>query len=253
MRLPGAFLTLLPPPLTWGRGRVAEYVETAFGVLKGLDDDAAFLIVEVRADAGYGPRPVPPSPKMPLLEFASALRKMGGRVFVSRYLWAEPDPPSWLERAKGVVEGVVIVGKVRASDPGPDVLSLLRAASGYYESVGAILIPHRRGEVERVCSKVEAGAGFFITQILLESATLRSLLRRVRERCPFNVAVYPSVVPVLNDRTLQLLRWMGVRFPPSLQKYTEIVRDLTPLPEVRGFNYEHVLYSNLRPDFLSRP
>ncbi len=250
MSLPKGFLTLLPPPAHWSKGEVADYVRTAKGVLKG---GVAVNVPEVVSVGRREGRPVPFRPKMDLLRFASLLVGEGLRAYVGRYapLMDKGDFVGFLREASSVVEGVVVVGKVRSDRiyPGYDALTALGLAREYVGVVGAITIVERGGEVERVCAKVEAGAEFFISQITFHPERVRRFVEGLKERCerrglPFP-KVYVSVAPVFTERDRALLEWMEVEVPATPPPPEELAERMREIPGVAGINYEHLRYGNL--------
>jgi 5,10-methylenetetrahydrofolate reductase len=103
-----------------------------------------------------------------------------------------PELEAWLAESFGRygVRNVVLVGGSdgQAAYPGPSVPEAdriaVRSAAGRADvAVGNILIAERRGEVERLVAKTRAGASFFTTQVLFEPEPITSVLRGYGEAC----------------------------------------------------------------------
>lgn len=252
MSLPRGFLTLLPPPSRWSEDEVLDYVGIAKGIVEGAKG-VAINVPEVVPLGRREGRPVSFRPKMNLLRFASLLLREGLRTYLDRYapLMGREDYVRFLSRASSIVEGVVVVGKLRSdwSYPGYDVLPALTLARRYFERVGAIMIFEREGEVERVCAKVEAGATFFVSQITFSPERVANFMDGLKRECVGSglsfPPIYVSLAPVFTDKDRALLEWMEVEVPPSPPPPEELARRMLEIPGVAGINYEHLRYGNL--------
>lgn len=241
-------MTLLPPPADWGRDEVEAYIGVAKVILGRIGGVAN--VPEVVPYSGVGERPLPFRPKVDLLTFARLLKGRGVPSYIDRYvsLMEREEYLRFLSEAAGVVEGVVVVGKVSSAlpHPGYDVLEGIRLAKGVFGDVGAIVIFEREGEVERACDRVKAGATFLVSQITFHPDRVRAFLEAFRRVCPHLPRLYVSIAPVFSEGDLALLKWMRVDVPSPPPELPSLVREVRNIPGVYGINYEHLRYSNLK-------
>ena len=252
MITPRRLLTLLPPPEAWDNGKVERYVSSALTILSLLGN--GFLNVpEVVPLSRVPNRPLPFRSKIDLLEFGKLLKSKGISLYLNRYFPLVPKgrTRSWLKEAKGVADGVVVVGKItsRYRYPGYTVEEAVRLATEYFRHVGVITIFEREGEVNRVCRKVKAGANFLVSQITFYPERVRQFSTAVDRRCKeLNLPtprLYVSLSPVFGTEDVELLRWMEVDVPRRIPPMGTLVRAMLEIPGVFGINYEHLRYSNL--------
>ncbi|NPA80065.1 MAG: hypothetical protein GXO29_03315 [Thermotogae bacterium] len=249
MNLPGDFLTLLPPPVVWDEGRVREYVGEAEALVSNLGGDVAVNVPEV-VRLSRRPRPFPFTEKMDLLEFGRLLKGRGLDVYLDRHFPLLPKEKTlrWMEEAKTVADGVVVVGRILSDYPYPgyDVEEAISLARRIFPHVGAITIINRPNEEVRACSKVRAGADFLISQITFMPEEVERFVIKLKGACGGSFPrLYVSVAPVFGEEELQLLRWMEVPIPRRIPPLKALAERMREIPGVAGINYEHLRYSNV--------
>ncbi len=232
-------ITVLPPPKSWDEDKTASYTESALNLLKLLGGVA--LVPEVHPEAGRGRRPVPFKEKTDVLEFALRLRSLGCDVVLSKYVSTVDREvfEEWTIEASRVVKGVVLVGKPFSGYPIPPnahtVETAIPIAKRRFERVGGIVIPERRGELERVERRISLGMDFLVSQITFFPERVLDLEMGLRDRVP----IYTSITGVFSERDVELLEWMGVEVPPNPPGLRSL------MGRVCRFNLEHLRYTNL--------
>lgn len=101
-------------------------------------------------------------------------------------------------------------------------------------TVGGVLIGERHrnghGEHERVLRKVSRGCDFFVTQAVYSSTDTKDVLSDLLVRCGEIDRPFPSVLVTLtpcgSERTLTMLRWLGVEVPRWLANELLGARDM---------------------------
>lgn len=217
--------------------------------------------------------------------FAAALQRRVGRPAVVNRITVHHGPEAlrgWLRetRAHGI-EHLLFVGGDRSTEhhPGLGVEDALRLAAQdpvRPASLGVVTIPTRRrpvlDEPERLLRKHAAGAGYALSQILLEPGHAAALRRDLHAAATAAGRAAPplvwSVAPVARRRDLDFLRWLGVHVPADVGRRLHdavgerqrirrshavnesVVRALLeqaeaePGPQV-GFCVEHVMKNNV--------
>ena len=110
--------------------------------------------------------------------------------------------------------------------PGPSVteadravLPIVRSVGG---SIGNIAIPQRTGEAHRLLAKTRAGASFFTTQILFESAATEGMIREYDALCRraglAPAAVLLSFAPMVDEGDAEFVRWLGADIPEPTER-----------------------------------
>lgn len=127
------------------------------------------------------------------------------------------------------IRNVVLVGGSNggAAYPGPSVpeanaLAAQVVGSRADVAIGNILIPERRGEVERMIRKTRAGAQFFTAQVLFEPEPVTAVLREYGEACAAEglapATVLLSFAPVSDSHDLEFLAWLGANLTPDTEE-----------------------------------
>lgn len=153
---------------------------------------------------------------------ARILRETGMDVVVNRCVVYEPDQAAWFRdthKQFGIMHVVLVGGESSAIRyPGPSVLE----AAGQLKSaqlpmsLGAITIPSRLHEAERIRRKHAAGMVFFTTQILFDSNDIVGLIQRLNG---LEARIFLSFAPVSHARDLAFLRWLGADIPQDLDRF----------------------------------
>ncbi len=272
--------TFVPPPRSASRTELDAVART----LERLRCQAPL-------DAVHVPQ-VRPDPRSPRPQFVPKLAPRAFARAMDRRLDAPPDwllnrairdhpwaqHETWLRRtleAQGDLSVVLAGGAPgRSPAPGPSVVEAtrrVRAAHGDRVRLGGIAVPTRQEESERLLAKTEAGADFFVTQILGESDSTSRLIadyhRVCREHGWRPRPLILSVAPVSQRRDVAFLEAWGIRFDPrwrrmliksslgigwrSIEMALELLHRVTARSQAEaldvplGVNIEHVRPHNL--------
>jgi len=165
--------------------------------------------------------------------YSRQLRDLTGRPAITYKCVGEHDEASWIDWLSGTgcygVEFLSIVG--RPTSGVKHALSLSRAirlAAGHPDnfSVGGVLIAERHGaersEAARMLAKGIEGCSYFISQTVYHpGATERLLADYARDCRGAGVAprrVVLSFAPVGRAKTMDFLKWLGVRVPEATER-----------------------------------
>jgi 5,10-methylenetetrahydrofolate reductase len=171
------------------------------------------------------------------LEYGAAIQRSNGHDVLVNKIVATQDEEAllaWVDQARRVhnVRHLILVGgeSSRIRYPGPSVQRANEIVKTIQDpardTIGNICIPFRRrpqlDEPERMVAKTQAGADHFTSQIVLESATTRRLLRDYERACRM-VGVAPATIfiglsPVTEKRDVELLKHLGVEVPPQVER-----------------------------------
>ena len=210
----------LVPPTT----RLPDAEERALGKAKAVQGCVdAINIPEIVDETRSQPRRIAYRDRIEPRRLAQRIQQeFSLEAIVNRCVVRDPDPATWLEatRKHYGVQNLVLVGgdssKVRY--PGPSVgqaASLIRE-KGFDYLLGAITIPSRAREIDRVCGKREHGIRFFTTQILLDSKDIVPLIRAMQG---LEARVFLSFAPLSDPRDLEFLRWLGVEISAEVEHF----------------------------------
>jgi 5,10-methylenetetrahydrofolate reductase len=129
--------------------------------------------------------------------------------------------------ARGLTSAILVGGSSRYIPyPGPSVVEADRLVRPLFEGAGGCLgniaIPTRTGEAHRLLAKTRAGATFFTTQILFDSAAVIALVREYDGLCRragvAPGAVVLSVVPIIDEGDAEFIRWLGAEIPEETER-----------------------------------
>lgn len=261
------------PPKTAKTGDMVAKVRRLSAILSRSHVDAV-NIPEIRLEQSRGPKPVGALPKIDPLTYGSWCTRIGGVpsiVYRCVPYHEKQVHVDWCKRALEMgIRAVVVVGRESSVDdcPGPEAGEAITLFKSLGMVVGGVMIPHRENEEQRMVAKVEAGASFFVTQILFSQEDVGPLLVRYSALCaksgvdPKRVVL--SFAPVTSERNLKFMEWLGVqlhpcfredllRFPASMVQRSrlEAMKALTrlfegPIPSdvPLGLNIEHVMDQN---------
>jgi hypothetical protein len=135
---------------------------------------------------------------------------------------------AWLRRLHGLGGAVVLVGA-----PSKTQAVSLKLSDAYRArlsdvpevALGGVAIAERHetrgGEDERVLSKIDQGASFFITQAVYSVTASKNLLSDLYYRCREAGRPLPPLLVTLSPcgskKTLEFLAWLGISVPRWLQ------------------------------------
>jgi len=266
---------IIPPPKAWAKERVEGWVES---IVKLLETTGINMlnIPEVVAEAREN-RPVPYREKVPVEEFAALIRKRCTtiEIMLNHITVIRPFEKfrEWFD--KRISEGYkyfVLVGgeSSKIGYPGPSVFEAAEWAKSNYPDVklGGITIFTRKNEAERIIRKMNAGIEFFVSQIIYETENMKQILFELEKKISINEFpfIYVSLAPVVRNRDIEFIKWLGVEFPTAVLSYFSmdetklaehsceilwrIVDEINRLKERYGkerigINFEHVMYNNL--------
>jgi len=207
---------------------------------------------------------------------ARVKRELGIETVINRVTVHDAEPERWFRETLDQYEipSWILVGgeSKEISYPGPnpgDASKLIRSL-GLPVSLGAITIPSRVNEPERIRKKHAQGVEFFTSQVMFDSNDLVWLIQRLNG---VEARIFISFAPVSHQRDLDLLRWLGVDIPLDLDRFLlgpergatapeiclersinlaqrilmDIFDNLPPDPPPIGINVEHINRRNFAP------
>ncbi len=219
----------VPPTVRANPVRSGLQVEELVRLLRGIDRLDALDVPEL-VDENHEGRPYYRTGDV--RGFARTLADLTDRVVIVNKVVAHLPSVAELERwtretlHRGLRHVVLVGGSSRYIPyPGPPVIEanrichhLLREAGG---AVGNIAIPQRIGEAHRMLAKTRAGAAFFTTQILFDSAAVVRLLREydreARAVAAAPAAVLLSFAPIADETDAEFVRWLGADIPDEAE------------------------------------
>lgn len=253
---PVIFFEVVPP-----EADKPEAVEKAVELLKAARTLAdAVNIPEIREEERGKARGFKFVPRVDPRKLGAEIRRtLGTEVVVNRVVVHEPDQLAWFRDTcqEYEISTLVLVGgeSSQVRYPGPSVLQAAEqiTAAALPVSLGAISIPSRLNEAERIRRKSAAGMGFFTTQVLFDSNDIVWLIQRLNG---LQARIFLSFAPVSHPRDLQFLRWLGADIPRDLDHFLlgsedrsldlaqrilmDVFDNLPPDPPSLGLNVEHI-------------
>ena len=231
-------LEIVPPAVERGGSLMVEEAYKVRSLLQqtGLAAKVNTILVPQLVPEDDG-RPIALQPRLDPLEVRQAFSGCLRTSFILSQVTAH-SPPAVLHERVGLlqssgVERIIFVGAPRQGGPGLAGLSpeaALVAFRGIAPSMGVILIPTRIGEKERFLRKLEAGAGFAVTQLLFSNHIVYFL--REMAAFPFRPEILLSFgyVPKVEVER-GLLRWL-IRDDksPFVEQESDRIMKLAGLP-----------------------
>ncbi|WP_305093504.1 mycobacterial-type methylenetetrahydrofolate reductase [Prescottella sp. R16] len=208
-------LELVPPELTAGRDHAVREARSAAQLCArhGLDRHVRHVVLPglVAEDGG---RPVPMTPRMDVCDFWEIVDGVfDGVSGLCTQVTVFDDAARLDARVRRLrdtgVDGVVFVGKPHGATASG--VTALDALTRYHDRIarrGVVVMPTRRGEVDRFVAKCERGATFALTQ-LLYSDRIVGFLRDVAARTILRPEILLSFgfVPGVEQR-IGLIDWL---------------------------------------------
>ncbi|SDT67450.1 5,10-methylenetetrahydrofolate reductase [Actinoplanes derwentensis] len=253
--------SITPPKRSTAEERIKEIAEVTLERLTALDLDGLILYdIDDESDR----RPDRPFPYLPTLDpgryYAEHLTGWRKPTIIYRCVgkYSEDELAEWMTSADDRVMSVF----VGASSGSKQVHTGLRRAQELRAEVrpdlplGAVVIPERAGEHQRMLAKQDRGASFFVTQVVYHVNEMKNLLSdyfyecRTRDAAPRPVIFTLSLCGSL--KTLEFVSWLGVDVPrwlensirhsedPLAESYRQclaIARDLIDFCEHLGLPY----------------
>ncbi|MDG3014743.1 mycobacterial-type methylenetetrahydrofolate reductase [Speluncibacter jeojiensis] len=188
-------LELAPPESSAGAGRAVEIADRVVERCRthGLTDRIGHVMIPgiIPEDSD---RPVPMSERMDVLDFWEIVRsRLDGVTGLCAQVTVLLDERKLADRLRRLCDagmaGVAFVGKPHglplSACPGLGVAEALSRCGELMRRPGVIVIPTRRGEVDRLVEKCERGATFALTQLLYSDRIvdfLRAFAARTDQR-----------------------------------------------------------------------
>jgi 5,10-methylenetetrahydrofolate reductase len=204
-------------------------------------------------------------------------RELGIDAVINRVTVHDAEPERWFRETLEQYEipSWVLVGgeskDIHYPGPNPGAAAKLVKSLGLPVSLGAITIPSRVNEPERIRKKHADGVDFFTSQVMFDSNDLVWLIQRLNG---VEARIFISFAPVSHQRDLDFLRWLGVDLPLDLDRFLlgsqsgtaapaatclersinlaqrilmDIFDNLPPDPPLIGLNIEHINRRNFAP------
>jgi len=204
-------------------------------------------------------------------------RELGIDVVINRVTVHDPAPERWFHETLGSwdIANWILVGgesrEVQYCGPNPGEAARLAKSLGLAATLGAITIPSRVNEPERIRKKHAQGVEFFTSQVMFDPNDLVWLIQRLNG---VDARIFLSFAPVTNRRDLDFLRWLGVDIPRDLDRFLlgtaqgeaapsqtclersinlaqrilmDVFDNLPPDPPPIGLNIEHITRRNFAP------
>jgi 5,10-methylenetetrahydrofolate reductase len=220
--LPVTLFEVVPPE----EGKPAALDEAVAVVRRVADAVDAVNLPEIHNEARPGERTAGFVPRLDPRVIGARLREdIAADVVVNHCVVYEADPLPWLAATRDTfgISDLVLVGGESSGIryPGPGVAEAAERirADGHAGALGAISIPSRTGEAERVRRKHAAGIDFFTTQVLFDPNDIVWLVQRLNG---VEARLFLSFAPVSHPRDLQFLRWLGADIPPDLDRHLRL-------------------------------
>jgi 5,10-methylenetetrahydrofolate reductase len=224
------FFEATPPAARAPARRGQEHFEKVAELVRGLPRVDLIDVPEL-VDENHEGRPFYRSGD--IRDYAGALQTATACPLAINKVVAHLDSPPALEAwaretaARGILNVVLVGGSSRYIPyPGPGVieadrvcLPVLQAAGG---RIGNIAIPQRAGEAHRLLAKTRAGASFFTTQILFESASALGTILEYDSLCRragiAPAAILLSFAPMIDEGDAEFVRWLGADIPEEAER-----------------------------------
>jgi hypothetical protein len=192
------------------------------------------IIYDVQNEPGRTgtPRPFPFLPALDPLEYARTyLEDIQAPRILYKSVADCPEPvfEKWLARlAEGPDLAVFVGAPTRSAQTGSIGLKeACKMASTAYPALGfgGVAIAERHlekgDEDERLLSKHEAGCGFFVSQTVYDAQATKSLISDYALRFAAAGRSAPPLIfsfaPCGSLKTMEFMRWLGIRFPRWLE------------------------------------
>jgi 5,10-methylenetetrahydrofolate reductase len=202
--------------------------------------------------------------------------ELGIEAVINRVTVHDPHPERWFRETldQSDIHNWILVGgeskEINYPGPNPGAAAKLVKFLGLPVSLGAITIPSRVNEPERIRKKHADGVDFFTSQVMFDSNDLVWLIQRLNG---VEARIFISFAPVSHQRDLDFLRWLGVDIPFDLDRFLlgskpdttapgtclersinlaqrilmDIFDNLPPDPPPIGLNIEHINRRNFAP------
>ena len=225
---------IAPPKLATDPERLRDIAAEQVARLRLLAPDG-LVVYDIQDEPGRGgqARPFPFLPTVdPEVYARDALADLAIPKIVYRCVGAHPREvfSNWIDGVRSTADRhlSVLVGAPRGRShsvglPLAEAYSIARAASNLV--LGGIAIAERHvakeDEHQRMLAKQDRGCRFFITQSVYDAASTKSLLSdyalslQASDRSPAPVVLTFS--PCGSERTLELMKWLGISFPRWLE------------------------------------
>jgi 5,10-methylenetetrahydrofolate reductase len=204
-------------------------------------------------------------------------RELGIDVVINRVTVHDAEPERWFRETCGPwdIGNWVLVGgeskEITYPGPGPAEAASLVKSLGLPATLGAITIPSRVNEPERIRRKHAQGVDFFTSQVMFDSNDLVWLVQRLNG---IDARIFISFAPISSRRDLDFLRWLGVDIPRDIDRFLlgseqgeaapaatclersfnlaqrilmDVFDNLPPDPPPIGLNIEHITRRNFAP------
>lgn len=239
--IPAIFYELLPPQ-NGKKLSVDAYVDCAIDLLTSIPISIdAVNIPEIHSDEKGIEQQRKNLAKIDPVSFAKILREKAEKNFNiilnhSTVYHPIADEIQWLDSVfKGHKEPTIILvggSSSKISYPGPSVLEMAKYIQQHHQAkdifYGGITIQSRRSpelirdEPFRMYKKSLVGMDFFTTQIIYDSASMKSLLRDYDLFCKNNELtpkrIFLSFAPISTRKDLEFLRWLGVNISSEIER-----------------------------------
>ncbi len=268
---------VITPPVIWNSEKTKEWIKSVCNILNS--NEINFLnLPEVVSETRNDNRTVPFIQKIDNLDFIESIKsysknlipipnKITPRIDKNRF-------EEWISIAynKGIRYVVLVGGESSKIDyPGYNVIDAIKFTKEKYPDIkiGVITIFTRKKETEKIIEKIKAGADFFVSQIIFESANMKQILLNLQkltyERNINFPKVYVSIAPASKIKDIEFMKWLGVEFPSAVllhltenesevenKTFEVLMRIIDEIFEFihkekinLGFNVEHVMFNNL--------
>ncbi len=224
------FFEATPPSARAPKRRGAEHLAQVAELVRGLPRVDLVDVPEL-IDENHEGRPFYRSGDV--REYAAELaRAIEGEVAVNKVVAHLPSiaaVEAWVrETVDRSIRHVVLVGGSSRfiPYPGPSVVEADRACfpivKAAHGELGNIAIPQRPGEAHRLLAKTRAGASYFTTQIVFESANPIAMVRDYDGLCRRAgirpAAVLLSFAPMIDEGDAEFVRWLGADIPEPAER-----------------------------------
>ncbi|MCL2533222.1 MAG: mycobacterial-type methylenetetrahydrofolate reductase [Nocardiaceae bacterium] len=211
-------LELVPPELDAGAARAVDETHAAVELCRhhGLADHVRHVMIPgiIAEDSD---RPVALTPRMDVLDFWEAIRpSIGSMAGLCAQVTVFHDADQLTERVRRLrasgMDGITFVGKPHGLPTGDAPGITPQEAVALFRDViphrGIVLIPTRRGELDRFDTKCGYGATFALTQLLYSDGIV-DFLRKFAERSELRPEILLSFgfVPGIEQR-VHLIDWL---------------------------------------------
>jgi hypothetical protein len=219
---------LTPPRLAHAGERAQEIADATLARLQPLGLDG-LVLYDIADEEMRNPteRPFPFMPTLdPAVFLADNLTAWSGPVIVYRTVgkYARPELKTWLAGQDPSRVMAVLVGaassRAQTMTSLADAQSLSRRVNPKLV-LGGVAIPERHSrradEHERLLAKQDAGARFFVTQVVYDVNAAKNLVSDYHYACAAGGTTAAPIVFTFSVcgsmRTLEFLRWLGVDVP----------------------------------------